>query len=346
MNLRALAIGILSLLLAACTTKTSPMLSSNSPADSDNSTRSTTAPSPESVIQLLSIVTIETSQSFNPIVSLEFNSNSKQGGLVLAAGGNGTNQTYLWSVPAGQLLTTFPGVLVGFIAMGEELITESPANAVVQVFDVSTTKRVGLLTGVGLRLNPARTEFVSWSGRIVDIASGQELRTLETQGFIQAFNPDGKMLAVTMTTTEPASEQISLLDVETGKVLQSFTPQQKITSTSDNLVEVTFDKSGRYLAAIAFGNPAVRIWDISSGQEEVVLAEKGSLTSIVFSPEGHFLVVGHKDGALSIWDWAQDQNYEFPGQGAAIYSLAFSPDGHYLAAGNENGIVQIWEIKL
>jgi len=171
------------------------------------------------------------------------------------------------------------------------------------------------------------------------------LRTLETQGFIQAFSPDGKLLAVMMITTEPASEQISLLDVETGKVLQSLIPQQKITSTSDNLVEAIFDRSGRYLAAIAFGNPAVRIWNVASGQEEVVLAEKGSLTSIVFSPDGHFLVVGHKDGALSIWDWAQDQKYEFPGQGAAIYSLAFSPDGHYLAAGNENGIVQIWEIK-
>jgi len=119
MNFRALAIGILSLLLAACTTNVSPKLSSTLPADSDDSTRSTTAPSPESVIQLSSIVTIETSQTFNPIISLEFSSNSTQGGLVLAAGGNGTNQTYLWSVPAGQLLTTFSGVLVGFVLWGK-----------------------------------------------------------------------------------------------------------------------------------------------------------------------------------------------------------------------------------
>lgn len=343
MNFRTLGIGILSLLLAACTTMASSASSSPTPPDSVN-IRSTSMPSPENAIQSLPVVTMATDQTFNPIISLEFGSNAQSGELMLAGGGNGAEQTYLWSVPAGQLLNAFPGVLVGFVAMGTELITELPAARAVQVFDVATGERVGLLTAVGIRLNPARMEFVSWSGRIVDIASGQELRTLEIRGFIQAFSPDGKKLAVMTNLNEPGSEQISLLDIETGKVLQSFMPQQKVSGISDNFDEATFDLSGSYMAAIAYRQPAVRIWDVATGQEKAVLTEKGSLTRITFSPDGHFLIVGHKDGALSIWDWAQEQKYEFLGQGVAIYSLAFSPDGQYLAAGNENGLVQIWQM--
>ncbi|MGW2425917.1 nSTAND1 domain-containing NTPase [Streptomyces sp. NPDC001709] len=72
-------------------------------------------------------------------------------------------------------------------------------------------------------------------------------------------------------------------------------------------------------------------------------------STVAFSPRGHVLAVGGRDGTLALWDisgWRAghlyNQNLPVSGHQGEVTAIAYSPDGSTIATGAADGTVLIW----
>jgi WD40 repeat protein len=66
--------------------------------------------------------------------------------------------------------------------------------------------------------------------------------------------------------------------------------------------------------------------------------------AVAFSPDGHRVATGRRDGALQLWDPATGAQLgqTLVGQTGILESVAFSPDGHQIATTSLDGTLRLW----
>ncbi|HMF13723.1 MAG TPA: serine/threonine-protein kinase, partial [Gemmataceae bacterium] len=74
-----------------------------------------------------------------------------------------------------------------------------------------------------------------------------------------------------------------------------------------------------------------------------------SVSSVAYSPDGHFLASGCVDGVLTVWDRRTKQPFRGWEGGpqshhAHIRAIAFSPDSRYLATGGADRSIVVWDL--
>ena len=81
--------------------------------------------------------------------------------------------------------------------------------------------------------------------------------------------------------------------------------------------------------------------------EEVyrLVGHTGEIHSVVFSPNGHYVLSGSMDRTVRLWDVTGGQeSCCFGGHTNGVMVVAFSPNGYFAASGDCDGIIRVWKI--
>ena len=181
--------------------------------------------------------------------------------------------------------------------------------------------------------------------RLLDAATGQELRSFETAFEDELrFSEDGNRIA------GAHDKAIAVMDLKTGgrivRMLQGHTSSKGALAISPD---------GRFLSA-EDDRQETEIWDLSLGRvvRRLGARSRGGLShaTLAYSPDGKLLASGATgvrendtlDSQVRIWDPATGRELRtLGGLGNEAVSLSFSPDGRLLAAGDYNGGLKVWE---
>lgn len=114
------------------------------------------------------------------------------------------------------------------------------------------------------------------------------------------------------------------------------------------------EKSARTIAihpykhefAVGYSDNFIRIFDSQTYiLKQEIEAHTNSVFTLVYSPDGAYLLSGSRDAHLKIWHTAQ--NYALKESIVAhlfaINRIAYSPDGQYFATGSMDRAIKIWE---
>lgn len=211
--------------------------------------------------------------------------------------------------------------------------------------------------------------------KLLDVASGQEVRALNGHLWGLAFSPDGKWLAsgsndYTIKVWEVASgQEVHTLEGHNDGVLGvAFSPDGKwlASGSEDDTVKlwdvtsgqvvhtleghynavksVAFSPDGKWLASGSY-DETVMLWDVATGQQvRILVGHTHTVSSVAFSPDGKWLASGSYDGTVKLWDAASGHEVRTFGDTLGFLCVAFSPDGNWLAAGSDDFTVEVWEV--
>jgi WD40 repeat protein len=221
------------------------------------------------------------------------------------------------------------GVLaIAYVADGKFLATADTAGWV-QLWETTHGREAARLphghsvqsiayTPDGKHLVTESSDFVV---RVWDIAASREVAGIPTAyGAHVALDPvDGKRLVVSFYHATRVFETLTGHEITTLKM------------THGNGKSV-FTRDGKYLATA--GDSIVRVWEMPSAREIAPPFPLGdAIGSIVFSPDGKFLVVSTSNSRTAVvWDLATRDVVARFEEGGGYGRVAFSPDGRYIAA--------------
>jgi WD40 repeat protein len=156
-----------------------------------------------------------------------------------------------------------------------------------------------------------------------------------------AASPDGRVIAVAQD-----DGSVILFDAESGKPIG--TPLKG--DRGEDWHSVVFRPDGQVMATAGYG---LKLWDPKTGKaigKAIGTGFRGQdmfITSLAFSPDGHVVASGGRDGSVRLWDGKSGKGIGTPlvGHVGAVNSLAFSPDGRVIASAGKDGTVRLWDAK-
>src|SRR5262249_41355375 len=128
---------------------------------------------------------------------------------------------------------------------------------------------------------------------------------------------------------------------------------------------LAMNREGKTVATAGFDG-AVRLWDVTTGNDLATLTSRGAVIhSVSFSPDGATLAAawnprgnenqplwsGKGPGEVVLWDVAsRREKGRLKSVEGKLLSVTFSPDGRYLATGGGKGEaappdVRLWDVK-
>jgi hypothetical protein len=162
-------------------------------------------------------------------------------------------------------------------------------------------------------------------------------------GWLQsaAFSPDGKWVV----TVSGADNSVQIWDVATGQVIHENV--QSAAFSPDGKRAVTESSPHRERAATESGVSALRLWNVSTGQQMATLeGHTNWVRSVAFSRDGRRIVTGADDHTARIWDAKTgEQIAAMEGHTQAVNSAVFSPDGRQVVTASDDESARIWDVS-
>ena len=278
------------------------------------------------------------------------------------ASGSGDNSIRLWDVTTGESRIAFNGhsssVLCLAFSPDGKILASGSKDQSIRLWDVTNGVQQDVLNGHSSSVNsvafsPDGATLASASGnfpnltlgetsiRLWDVASSKQKAILSRHSspiLSVAFSPDGKTLA-SASPKIGLGDTILLWDVTSGK--------QKAALSQFSSYNVAFSPDAQTLACAGRGDNAIRLWDVTSDEQEVTFFRKHTefVYSIAFSPDGRTLA-SSSDNTIHLWDVKSgEQKSVFTGHSSSVNSVAFSPDGQTLASGSSDNSIRLWDVR-
>jgi WD40 repeat protein len=176
----------------------------------------------------------------------------------------------------------------------------------------------------------------SQDSRMLAVASSDNIKIWEADSGIEiwhsglnsgrnvAFSPDGKFLA--LEHEKGAKFVIQLIEPTTNQSVRELEGARGNSA-------ISFSPDGRWLA-FARGD-TIQVSEVSTGRSQCHIASKKDMIgNIAFSPDGHSLASGGKNGVAV---WQADDGKELKELGAGDF-VAISPDGQMIASASSQDI--------
>jgi WD40 repeat protein len=264
------------------------------------------------------------------------------------ATGSPDGKTRLWDIDTGKELLTLTGSNerifdVLFHPDGESLIARDFSSAA--IWDITPGHELFTLeensTNNHLEISPGGDRLATADNeghvKVLDAQTGEKLLDIPAhEGYVNwvNFSPDGSQIA-----SASADGKVKTWDSKTGKLLST------LQDGSDAFFASMFNPKGGQLAAIGCCDPALNIWDVSTGEiittiirpEDVVW---NGVTGI-YDSSGERLFSDH-----IIWDAQTGEvlaNLDVSLVEQDVTVADFSPDGRQIALGGYNGYLIFYD---
>ena len=132
--------------------------------------------------------------------------------------------------------------------------------------------------------------------------------------------------------------RVCLLRIPSGEIEREF------SGTEGNVDSFALSADGRRLLVSGWFEKMARVWDLATGELQLSLKHHPEwVKGCGFSPDGHRIVTGCKDGVVRIFDAASGRElHSIVGHVGRVWDACFHPSGRILSAGGD-GTVRLWE---
>jgi WD40 repeat protein len=272
---------------------------------------------------------------------------SREEGVPLAA---------IWPAPDAGTWAVPQVAYLDFAPDGKTLLTawDGPGSGLA-VWDCGTGQRLhrlrteGWLDCRGACFHPEGRSVLAANayGSVLwfDLSSDAPPAVLPVGGYTREFalSPDGALVAL---ADWPGA---SVWELATGRLLR------RLGSGADLFMSLAFSPDGRLLAVGDGHSMTVRVWEVSTGQEQVPTGYGGRpfLGALAFSPRGGLLAAagpsprwgGGTVPEVLVRDVARGtERIHLAGHRRGTACLAWAPDGTVLVTGGDDAAVKAWDV--
>lgn len=283
----------------------------------------------------------------NSVYALNFHPTTNQVAI------SSNDKAVIWDITSGVVVSNFTGhkdrlTGVNFDKDGKYLLTAS-YDKTARIWNVATGKIIQTFKGHNKSLYSAEfnneyssvvTASFDSTAIVWNVKSGRmEQRFVHQQPVIHAvFNPNSKQL---LTTSE--WKIANIWDIDGNKTIKQF------KSNYFGFRKAIFFANGKkVLTAGSFLESSIKIWDVQSGEIEnnIQCSDYQGLTSIKFSKNENFIVVGSSSGSVILLDAQSGEVLQnFYGHTNVVSDVAISPDNQWLISGSLDGTTKVWNLR-
>ncbi|KAG9064432.1 hypothetical protein KI688_003622 [Linnemannia hyalina] len=149
------------------------------------------------------------------------------------------------------------------------------------------------------------------------------------------FSPDGRVLFC--GTNSGAVRQYDAVTGESGPfVVYGDKPVRCLAVPPDGL----------RIASVGTDYKVVTVWDIGTGQVDVVLRGHTEYVNVVaFSADSRWIATGSVDNTVRLWDARSGRlDRVLKGHTETVVCLVFSPNSHEILSGSQDGTIRAWDL--